>query len=143
MRSQLLRCGKNKKNPLTGMEVGISLRVYSLLFAKGCRPSSSHTDWEEDSRLTKDRKDWRGQRDKDSRVGESINREKKTTCAIIKQCFRNTCYGTGYEIYKSSLWHWPNDAHRYKYNPLNKVQELKENRLNYPVDVELHCVFCP
>ena len=43
---------------LTGMEVGISLKVYSLLLAKGCRPRSSHTDWEEESRLTKDRKDW-------------------------------------------------------------------------------------
>ena len=52
---------------LTGMEVGISLRVYSGLLARGCRPRSSHTEWEEDRRLTKDRKDWRDQK----RVRES------------------------------------------------------------------------
>lgn len=44
--------------PLTGMELGISLRVYSVLFARGCWPRSSHIDREDESRLAKDRKDW-------------------------------------------------------------------------------------
>lgn len=45
--------------PLTGTDVGISLRVYLDLLARGCRSSSFQTDWDEDSRLTRDRKDWR------------------------------------------------------------------------------------
>lgn len=49
--------------PLTGTDAGISLSVYLDLLARGCRPSSFQTDWDEDSRLTRDRKDWRRERD--------------------------------------------------------------------------------
>lgn len=45
------------ENPLTGMEPGTSLKVYSVLLARGFWPSSSHTEWEEERRFTKDRKD--------------------------------------------------------------------------------------
>lgn len=47
------------ENPLTGMEPGTSLKVYSFLLARGFWPSSSHTEWEEERRFTKDRKDCR------------------------------------------------------------------------------------
>lgn len=45
------------ENPLTGTEPGTSLKVYSVLLARGCCASSSHTEWEEERRFTKDRKD--------------------------------------------------------------------------------------
>lgn len=47
------------ENPLTGTEPGTSLKVYSVLLARGCCASSSHTEWEEERRFTKERKDCR------------------------------------------------------------------------------------
>lgn len=52
------------ENPLTGTEPGTSLKVYSVLLARGCCASSSHTEWEEERRFTKDRKDC-GDREED------------------------------------------------------------------------------
>lgn len=50
-------CVYPRDGPLTGTELGTSLSVYSLLLAKGCPNSSCHTDWEDDSKLTRARKD--------------------------------------------------------------------------------------
>lgn len=45
-----------REDPLTGTELGTSLRLYSLLLARDFWPRSSHTEWEEERRFTRDRK---------------------------------------------------------------------------------------
>lgn len=55
-RKQALRPVEGE-NPLTGMELGTSLRLYSVLLARAFWPRSSHTEWEEERRFTKDTKD--------------------------------------------------------------------------------------